>query len=87
MEISINDIVQVKRNADYFYAKVVDIIPANHVRPAQYRVKSLADTVLPTLTPNPGELWVDSTDVVSYAALRAVFGGIDSVEDILNASK
>lgn len=77
------EIVQVKIRDSFVYAMVVDYIPGNEFRMGQYRVMGLKDIDVPTLTPSPNETWVDSDCVVSYAALRAAFGPIDSIERML----
>ena len=81
-EIRVGDFVQVNRENHFFYAQVVDTIPSNDFRPAQYRVKSINLITAPTLTPNPGEMWVDSTKCVSYDALRYSFGPIEQIENL-----
>ena len=76
MEISVNDIVQVNSS---WYGRVIDIFDGDDVRKTRYRVVPLDG--------RSAERWVNAEQTVSYAALRAAFGGIDSVEDILNANK
>jgi len=84
-QIRVGDLVQVNRDGHFFYAQVVDIIPSNDFRPAQYRVKSINAINAPTLTPNPGEMWVDANKAVSYDALRYAFGPIDEIENLKKA--